>query len=132
MCSSDLANLTTASPRFKIVAGADLTHGPFEATLRGTWFGDTKTKYSPNGGSFYEQIVPSAFIVDLETSLSPTDFVTLSIGANNLFNERPPSIATVPGTTTLVNGGNVFDAPLTFSPYGINGGYYYGRVKLAF
>jgi len=40
----------------------------------------------------------------------------------------------VPGTTnfTLVNGGNVIDAPLTFSPYGINGGYYYGKVSVKF
>jgi iron complex outermembrane receptor protein len=40
----------------------------------------------------------------------------------------------VPGTTnfTLVNGGNQLDAPLTFSPYGINGGYYYGRIDFSF
>ena len=40
----------------------------------------------------------------------------------------------VPGTTnfTLVNGGKVLDTPLTFSPYGINGGYYYGRIAVKF
>lgn len=27
------------------------------------------------------------------------------------------------------NGSNVLDAPLTFSPYGINGGYCYGRAN---
>jgi len=26
----------------------------------------------------------------------------------------------------------VLDAPLTFSPYGINGGYYYGRIGVKF
>ena len=29
-------------------------------------------------------------------------------------------------------GGNVYDAPLGFSPYGINGGFYYGRVSFKF
>lgn len=33
---------------------------------------------------------------------------------------------------TLVNGGNVLGAPLTFSPNGINGGCYYGRIAVKF
>jgi iron complex outermembrane recepter protein len=47
---------------------------------------------------------------------------------------RAPRVQLVPGTTTfqLVNGGNVLDAPLTFSPYGINGGYYCGRINVKF
>ena len=56
------------------------------------------------------------------------------MGANNVFNKRAPTVPLVPGTTnlTLVNGGNVLDAPLTFSPYGINGGYYYARINVSF
>jgi len=33
---------------------------------------------------------------------------------------------------TIVTGGNVYDAPMTFSAYGINGGYYYGRINFSF
>jgi iron complex outermembrane receptor protein len=39
----------------------------------------------------------------------------------------------VPGSTnSLVNDANVLDGPLTFSPYGINGGYYYARFNISF
>ena len=73
-------------------------------------------------------------LFDAEASYTIAHTVTLSVGANNLFNKMPPAVQLVPGTTnfTLVNGGNVLDAPLTFSPYGINGGYYYGRIAVKF
>ena len=31
-----------------------------------------------------------------------------------------------------IDGGAVLNAPVTFSPYGINGGYYYGRINFSF
>ena len=39
----------------------------------------------------------------------------------------------VPGDpTTLQDGSNIVGAPLTISPYGINGGFYYARVTFNF
>ena len=51
-----------------------------------------------------------------------------------MFNKRPPNWTVLPGAfpRTIVTGGNVYDAPMTFSPYGINGGYYYGRINFSF
>lgn len=131
---STISNLEDASPHFKIVASAFWTIGDFSTTLRTTLYGKSSNLTSPDGGTFYEQKIKTAAIVDLELNYKIAKPVTVSIGANNLFNKRPPTVALVPGTTnfTLVNGGNVLDAPLTFSPYGINGGYYYGRVNFSF
>lgn len=128
------ANLTTASPRVKAVLGAFYTQGPLSATLRGTLYGVTSTRSTPDGGTFYQQRIGTTGIVDLELDYEVSEGLTVTAGANNLFNTRPPRISLVPGTTnfTLVNGGNVLDSPLTFSPYGINGGYYYGRIGLKF
>ena len=102
--------------------------------MRGTLFGKSSAYASPDGGTYYKQVIGTAFIVDLDASYTIAHTVTLTIGANNLFNKKPPTVALVPGTTnfTLVNGGNVIDAPLTFSPYGINGGYYYGKISIKF
>jgi iron complex outermembrane receptor protein len=128
------SNLTDASPKVKIIGSAFFDLGKLTTTLRGTLFGSSSNLTSPDGGTYYRQEIPTAFIADVEVNYQLTEAVQVSVGANNLFNKRPPTVALVPGTTnfTLVNGGNVLDAPLTFSPYGINGGYYYGRVNFKF
>ncbi|AJP71348.1 TonB-dependent receptor plug domain-containing protein [Sphingomonas hengshuiensis] len=129
-----ISNLESASPKFKVIGSANWSLDSVSATLRGTLFGKSSNYTSPNGGTYYKQEIPTAFLVDMELGYDLTSFIKLSVGANNVFNKRPPTVALVPGTTnnTLVNGGNVIDAPLTFSPYGINGGYYYGRVTMKF
>jgi iron complex outermembrane recepter protein len=129
-----ISNLETASPKLKIIGSAVLELDKFTATARGTVYGKTSNFTTPDGGTFYKQNIGTAFIADLELNYQLTDELQVSIGANNLFNKRPPTVQLVPGTTTfqLVNGGNVLDAPLTFSPYGINGGYYYGRINVKF
>lgn len=131
---SAISNLETASPKVKIVGSAAYKLGAFSSTLRGTLFGKSSSYASPDGGTYYKQDIGTAFIVDLDASYTIAHTVTLTIGANNLFNKKPPTVALVPGTTnfTLVNGGNVIDSPLTFSPYGINGGYYYGKISVKF
>lgn len=125
------SNLETASPKLKIIASTLLTLDRFSATARGTLYGKTSRFASPNGGVFYKQVVGTAFVADLELNYKLTDSLQISVGANNIFNKRPPVVSLVPGTTnsTIVNGSNVLDALLTFSPYGINGGYYYGRIN---
>ncbi|TXC70053.1 TonB-dependent receptor [Sphingomonas ginsenosidivorax] len=128
------SNIETASPKVKLIGSAFYTIGKLSATLRGTMYGRSSNLQSPDGGTFYKQRVGTAYIQDVELNYKLTKDLEFSIGANNLFDKRPPIVALVPGTTnnTLVNGGNVLDAPLTFSPYGINGGYYYGRINISF
>ena len=129
-----VSNIESASPRTKVVSSATWDIGAFSTNLRGTLYGTSSNFTSPNGGTFYKQKIGSAAIIDLEASYAVNEAFEISLGANNLFNKRPPTVAVVPGSTngTLVNGGNVFDAPLTFSPYGINGGYYYARINFDF
>ncbi|WP_375428576.1 TonB-dependent receptor plug domain-containing protein [uncultured Sphingomonas sp.] len=128
------SNLERASPRVKVIAGAFYEMDRFSATLRGTVYGKSSQDQSPDGGDYYRQTIGTAFIGDVEFNYDLTDEAQVSIGANNVFDKTPPTVALVPGTTsfTLVNGGNVLDAPLTFSPYGINGGYYYARLNVNF
>jgi iron complex outermembrane receptor protein len=128
------ANIETASPRVKVIGSTFYSIDKFSMTLRGTVYGKSSARYSPDGGKFYKQTIGTAFIGDVELNFKATDDLELSIGANNVFNKKSPTLGLVPGTTnaTLVGGGNQLDAPLTFSPYGINGGYYYARMNVSF
>lgn len=128
------SNLETASPKAKAILSALYTMGKFSLTARETMYGKTSAFTSPDGGTFYQQKIGTSFITDLEAKYAISDGLEFSIGANNVFNKRPPTVQLVPGTTAfqLVNGGNVLDAPLTFSPFGINGGYYYARMNVSF
>jgi len=129
-----ISNLETASPRMKIVGSAFYSLDRFSATLRATLYGKSSEYQSPNGGTYYKQTIKSAVIGDVELNYKLTKSIELSAGANNVFNKRPPTwtVLAGPAPQTIVTGGNVYDAPMTFSPYGINGGYYYGRINFSF
>jgi len=134
---SAVSNLETASPRYKVALGALFTSGKLTANLRETVYGETTQLTSPSGAApYYSAKIPTTAITDLELSYEIGPF-TLAVGANNLFDKSPPAATYVPGTEgnpapTLITGGNVYNAPYTFSPYGINGGYYYGRATVKF
>ena len=129
-----VSNLETASPRMKIVGSASYTLDRFSATLRATLYGKSAQYQSPDGGTYYKQTVPTAFIGDIDVGYKLTKSLQISAGANNVFNKRPPTWTVLPGPIpqTIVTGGNVYDAPMTFSPYGINGGYYYAKISFNF
>jgi iron complex outermembrane receptor protein len=77
--------------------------------------------------------VSSTAITDLEIDYNYLENWTIAFGANNLFDERPESIGVVPGDpTTLQDGSNIVGAPLSISPFGINGGFYYTRLTFKF
>ena len=133
-----ISNLQTASPRVKFIASAVYSLGGLTLTLRETIFGKTSADYSSNGDytpanqgiTWQRNVVKSAPITDVEASYEVSG-LTFTVGANNLFNKRAPTIALLTNGTPS-NAGNVFDAPLGISPYGINGGYYYVRVGFKF
>ena len=127
--------LTTGSPRVKIVTQGFYTYDAITLLVRENFYGSTSALYSPNGGTYYRSTVGFSAITDLEVGVKLTRQVTFSFGANNLTNKKPPAYVLIPNGTaapTISNAGNVYDAPLSISPYGINGGYYYGRLAFKF
>jgi len=63
-------------------------------------------------------------ILDLEAGFKLAKGVKLSVGANNLLNTYPTKLK--PASRVA---GNLYNA---YAPYGISGGYYYGRFNLEF
>lgn len=81
------------------------------------------------------QTFGSKFLTDLDISYTVAQKFTLTLGANNIFNVYPDRIA--PSTTTpiyaLTNStadGQVY--PRSGGPFGINGGFYYARLRIKY
>lgn len=126
--------LTRATPRVKAIFNALWTLGGFSINLRENIYGSTAqwTSYSGSGtgGGATELKIGTTAITDLNVGYKLDNGLRFDLGANNLFNKKAPVVPTVGGRPA--NGGNVYDAPITFTPWGINGGYYYARATFTF
>jgi iron complex outermembrane receptor protein len=126
-----LTGLTTANPKWKIVSGGYWTLGKWSANLRETIYGESSA-LTTSSGVTTELKIPVSPITDLTVAYKITDSLKIEGGANNLFNKMPPKVPFLTAIGRPADGSNVYDHPMTFSPYGINGGYYYGRITLTF
>ena len=55
------------------------------------------------------------------------------MGANDLFDIRPDNVTPIAYAASLPPGpGNGVASTSGFAPFGINGGYYYGKLSYAF
>jgi iron complex outermembrane receptor protein len=72
----------------------------------------------------------STFTVDLEVSYHVDDNITVSVGAQNLFDEYPSELAfaTQSGAANNSWGGKYYET----SPFGFNGGFYYIKANYTF
>ncbi|MEH3108450.1 MAG: TonB-dependent receptor, partial [Sphingomonas fennica] len=77
--------------------------------------------------------VSPQFITDLEVGYQILDPVKISIGANNLFNNYPTKWPEFIRQQQFNASSTAYITQYpTFSPIGINGGYYYARVGVNF
>lgn len=157
------SNIERSNPDYKVVANALFKSGKFTLNLRETFYGKTSVLVRPAftssaggqivipeggfliadgaGGAnqlYFDGVVKSTAITDLEASYDFTDAVSFAIGANNLFNKRPeiPRLlqgVTVPvGVSPYQNGSGSYSASYGHGPYSTSGGYYYARIDFKF
>lgn len=112
-------DLVVALPNDKIVLSSDWSRGPAHALLRLTRYGSyTESSNVPSG----DRTFSAKWVTDLELGYDLTKRITLSAGANNLFDVYPQK-----------NGAIGYDgsgAYGNFAPFGLSGGFYYGRVSV--
>jgi iron complex outermembrane receptor protein len=123
--------LTHANPKEKIGLGALWSLDDWSVNLRETLYGPTSADYSPNGGTYYTNKVSTTAITDVEVNYNFLEAWNIAFGANNLFDKRPEPVVLV-SPTQLSNSGSIVGAPLSISPYGSNGGFYYTRLSFNF
>lgn len=110
--------MTKANPRN--TGNFSLTHelGNFETTARLSYFGTYSIGYSTGPYKFDHQ-----WVADLSVKYHATTNLSFTLGAQNLFDtypERRPDDNNYHG---------IFQYPLTNSPFGFNGGYYFVEAQ---
>jgi iron complex outermembrane receptor protein len=137
LTANSISALTKSTPKEKAILGAFWSLGDWSVNLRETIYGETSQIVSFNGtgsGNGAVNVVQGTTgITDLDVGYKVTKQIKIDVGANNLFDTRPTTIPTVNGGGVLrpADGNNVFGEPIQWSPFGINGGYYYGRVTFS-
>jgi iron complex outermembrane receptor protein len=137
-----IGNLETTAPKYRVVASGLWTLGPLQVSLKESLYGPS-SRYDSRVGCplppaapsarCYKSTIKTALITDLEVSYKVIDSVKLTIGANNLFNYYPDRLNYNYRFEFLTGNANGFVTQYpTFSPFGINGGYYYGKVAYTF
>jgi iron complex outermembrane receptor protein len=128
-----ISDLETASPRVRVNLGALWKIGKWTINAREAFYGKASELQSSDGATYYKTEVKPTAITDLEVSYQFDKAWTLSVGANNLFNQYPDQVN---GNLLAEQRANLDNAAVTiypsFSPFGINGGYYYARLGFKF
>ncbi|HTI67953.1 MAG TPA: TonB-dependent receptor [Caulobacteraceae bacterium] len=129
------STIKTSTPKWRATFGALWTLGKLSVNLRESFYGAAYTYAQDPIGAFYDKIaIKAALLTDLEVTYQVVGPVKVSIGANNLFNTYPskqPAAYRAAQLATTASGYASSVYP-TSSAFGINGGYYYGRIAVTF
>lgn len=128
-----ISDLETTAPEFRIVASALWTLGALTINLKESYYGESSNFQTRTGAIYYQNRISPTLITDLDIGYEVLDGVTVSVGANNLFNEYPDGVNAAAKQDYLsANSQSYTGRYPAFSPFGINGGYYYGKLTYAF
>jgi iron complex outermembrane recepter protein len=133
-----LSDLQDTAPEYVLNLGGTFKWDRLSVSVHELMYGES-SQFENDGGAtngeimFYETTIGVTPITNLEVSLEAMDGLTLTVGAVNLFDEMPDKRNDAYRAVQFRDGDNgaVSQYP-SFSPFGINGGYYYGRVAYKF
>ena len=128
--------IVQGQPRTKINLAADFDRDWFGATVRATRYGKV---LAAGTDEFTDVPLDAKTITDLEVRFKPMgELMTIAFGGNNIFDVYPTNVprgrAIDPATGLPRNYSDTnYALPhSSFSPFGFNGRYLYGRVSLNF
>jgi len=136
-----ISDLTTASPKYVLNLDGLWTRGKASLNLQEQIYGPSSEWENDDGDNptnspeYFLTSIGVTAITNLDLGYQFTDHFKLSIGAKNAFDRYPDKT----NSTLLAHYDNfkygdtlgVFQYPM-FSPFGIDGGYYYARAVLNF
>ncbi|BEU99942.1 TonB-dependent receptor [Novosphingobium olei] len=114
-------DLLVAVPKSKVVLTANWDLGKARILARATRYGKY-TESSSTAAS--DRTFGAKWIADLEVGYNLSDHVTVSVGANNLFDTYPNRNGIIASDGSGAYG--------SFAPFGLSGGFYYARVGVTF
>jgi len=108
-------------PGSKIILSTSFSKGKFGFIFRNTRFGNTSTTtlFVNPSDTLYESL-SSKILTDISIDYSPKSWLTITVGANNVFNVYPDRLKNYRNTNEgiLIYGNEAM-------PFGYNGGYYF-------
>jgi iron complex outermembrane receptor protein len=136
-------NVAHLAPNHRATLSANWLHGPLSINARENYYGwwtnavdycTTQVGSGCNNPTGYQKF-GAKFTTDVDISYTFIDHYTLTIGANNLFNTYPDKIKNsavnpVYASTLSLDNGSVY--PRNGGPFGINGGFWYLRLRVKY
>jgi iron complex outermembrane receptor protein len=122
------ANLENAQPQSKIILSLNYKREKIGFLVRNTRFGATAFDHVNGSGKVQpsESFSPK-ILTDLLITYTPKSWLTVSAGANNIFDIYPDHIKNYQNTD-----GGIYLYAMESSPFGYNGGYYYVGMDFNF
>ena len=123
-------NIANLPPRNRINTSANWQLGDFQMNARVNYYSSWANQLEYPGQRFGSKVTG-----DLDLSYTFMDHFTLTVGANNILDTYPDKIA--PSSTNPVYAltGSLADGqiyPRSGGPFGINGGFYYARIRIKY
>jgi iron complex outermembrane recepter protein len=123
----DIAHL---APNNRATLSGNFLRGPWLFNLRENYYGWWRDENDYPGQKF-----GAKWTTDADLSYTFMEHFTLTLGANNIFNTRPDKIANSASNPIYVLTGSTADGqvyPRLGGPFGINGGFYYVRLRVKY
>ena len=135
-----ITDLTTAAPKYVVNLGGLWTRGKFTVNLVEKIYGPSSEMQNDDGDNDTSDVTPvyktsihTTPITNLDLGYQATKEIKLNVGAINLFNEYPDQInGTVLAHERAADDNAAVQIYPSFSPYGINGGFYYAKATYTF
>jgi len=131
LTENNLFRIRNASPRTKLVLSADWQAARWGVQARATRFGKLQDfSYDEDAeliDGVHAQRFGAVWTLDLEAQYKLTRQLTLAVGGDNILDQYPDRVRQ---TNNATYGGAL---PYNFiNPIGLNGAYYYGRLRYTF
>ena len=133
------SELQTASPKYVVNLGALLSMDKLSVNLVEKVYGPSADYENDDGDNpthsneYFKDQIGVTLITNLDVGFQFTDGLKLSVGAQNLFNRFPNKLnANILAHENAANDNAAVDQYPIFSPFGINGGFYYVKALYKF
>jgi iron complex outermembrane receptor protein len=133
------SELTTATPKEVVNLGALINIEKLSVNIVEKIYGpsadyENDDGHGPTGNAeYFKDQIGTTAITNLDIAYGFTDHLKVSVGATNLFNRYPNKInSTILNREIAAKDNAAVDQYPIFSPFGINGGFYYAKVAYKF
>ncbi len=129
------SSITGGQPNKHGVLSFNWANETLSAVVRFNYFGETEIDFFAQNhigipGTRPTSKVESNVLVDLNLAYDITENLQLSVGGNNIFDERPDKLGN-DEVLKIISGGG-FNHHLRAVPYGFNGSFYYAKMSFKF